>query len=102
MVDLFGRMNLTEIMNQVVTRMKMTKKMKRISKMRMMIRTKKSLKRMTRKISRRIKTRNNMCQYYQMKISQNNVLIVLALIFLWLVMSGRASGYATPMCCGGA
>ena len=34
-----------------------------------------------------------------MKISQNNVLIVLALIFLWMIMSGRASGYATPSCC---
>lgn len=34
-----------------------------------------------------------------MKISQNNVLIVLALIFLWLLLRSRASGYA---CCGGA
>ena len=37
-----------------------------------------------------------------MKISQNNVLIVLALIFLWLLLRSRASGYAAPMCCGGA
>lgn len=34
-----------------------------------------------------------------MKISQNNMLIVLALIFLWLIMNGRASGYAAGGCC---
>jgi len=37
-----------------------------------------------------------------MKISQNNVLMVLTLIFLWMLMRGSASGYAAPMCCGGA
>lgn len=35
-----------------------------------------------------------------MKFSQNNMLIVLALIFLWLLLRSRgASSYATPSCC---
>ena len=38
-----------------------------------------------------------------MKISQNNMLMVLALIFLWLLMRSRgASGYAAGGCCMGA
>lgn len=37
-----------------------------------------------------------------MKFSQNNVLMVLALIFLWLLLRSRgASGYAAGGCCGG-